>query len=168
MEDLMPTRLHISDLSVEPYTYEEEFEGHALIITARVALSDEDGRRLKDLIAGRNYYPVVREGVNDEVREMRFGQVPWSQHGDTTKYLLTLVERPFDDEGPQPSLGEPQASNVERALASCVGIVDALLDTLVTRGILTGEERNEIRSKADTQTFEHRFGFSRVDDIDLW
>jgi len=44
MEDFMPTRLHISDLSVEPYTYEEEFQGDALIITARVALSDEDGR----------------------------------------------------------------------------------------------------------------------------
>ncbi len=32
----MPTRLFVDDLNLKPYTYEEEFDKDALILTARV------------------------------------------------------------------------------------------------------------------------------------
>lgn len=168
-EELMPTRLVVDDLNLKPYTYEEEFDKDVLIITARVVPSEAEGRRLRELVVAKDYYPVVREGLGQEARAMRFGLVVWSRQEGTTKYLLTLVEKLYDEDAPQIHPGEPQVPNLVRLLSTALGVLDALLEALVTKGVLSEVERDAIRSEGDAQRDERRWAFLEVEDIDaMW
>jgi len=170
-EELMPTSLHIDELVLRPHKYEEEFDREALIISAWTSTNEADSQRLKDLVARRDFYPVVRVGISEEIREMRFGAVLWSEDGASTKHRITLVERIYDEQhDSSPGVGEPEASNVERSLATGLGMIDGLLETLGAKEILTPEEIAGIRLKAEEeiQIFDKRWAFRRVEDADKW
>jgi len=82
VETLAPSKLTLGDLEVVPYKYRETIKaigtsGEGILdIIARVALSPEQEAQLHNLPL---YFNVVRWGVNSEPKEMRFGQVMWSQ-----------------------------------------------------------------------------------------
>lgn len=168
-EELVASRLMIQDVTVEPYEYKEEFPDDTLLILAKTQVDRGIAEQLEQLILRRDYYPVIREGVTDETREMRFGQVLWSEHGERRKYDITLVDRRYDDQPKNhPPLMEPQQSNVEKHLARSEALLEHLLGLLERRGVLTGDEIQELRGRAKEDTSRYRRQFSKVEDVDSW
>ena len=65
-------RLLIDDLILRPYFYEEEFDCDDLSVKSRVMVSPDQDARLRMIMKDDGYFSVVRRGINEEPREMRF------------------------------------------------------------------------------------------------
>jgi hypothetical protein len=74
-EELKLDSLQVADIDLQPYWSVERFDGDALIITARVEVDAATEQALRNL---PQYFPVIRKGISDELRTMRFGQILWS------------------------------------------------------------------------------------------
>jgi len=168
-EELRVSSLTLGGFSLQPYSYEEKFDGDALIIEARVLLSETQYVELKKLMkAAELYFPVVRHGISEEPREMRFGKMLWSKHEDGIKHELLLVEKIYDETKERRSalLFEPEMSHVQDMTAQQEEILEELITALVDKGLLRMEEINDIRARATRRTWERKREFYRVDDID--
>ena len=167
MEELKVSSLALGGLSLQPYSYEEKFDGDALIIKARVLLSEKQYAELKELMKGERYFPVIRHGISDEPREMRFGTMRWSKHEDSIKHELLLVERSYDEAKERFSgLFEPEMSRMQHMIADHVEILEELFTTLINKGLLEVEEASDIRARAAQRIWERKKELYRVDDID--
>jgi hypothetical protein len=166
VEDWQVTQLVLGDWGLTPYKYHEEFDGDALIAQARVELTADEYEKL---FAMPKYFPVVRKGIDDEPREMRFGQLLWSQSGDKYRVELYLVEKKHDDTDRIRSFLEPQSSNDARRIVYSSIVLDRLIDSLVTKGILSAEEGEKMRNIDDERQVELEMAKrNRVDDLDKW
>jgi len=72
IEDLMAQSLRLNDIILCPYSYEEEFDGDELCIRSRVMVTPEQDARLRLLMKDDGYFSVVRHGICEQPREMRF------------------------------------------------------------------------------------------------
>lgn len=167
IEELEVSSLALGGFSVQPYLYEERFDGDALIIEANVLLSDKQYMELKELMKGSRYFPVIRHGISNESKEMRFGLMRWSKHDEGIKHELLLVEKSYDEANKRfGGLYEPQMSNIQHMVAECTELLDELLTTLVNKSLLSKEEEDNIRIKAATRIWERKRELFLVDDID--
>jgi hypothetical protein len=167
-EDLRIEKLILADMALFPYSYREEFDCDELCIWARVQVSGEEERKLRELLKLGGCFSVVRQGISEEPREMRFGRnMNWSRHGESAKYELVLI-----DKGPGKldlSPSDPASSQMARVLsqaASQAEVMDGLLNSLVARGILSNDDLRDLRQKADDRAFEREMLFFEVDDLD--
>jgi hypothetical protein len=167
-EDLKLENLSLNDLLLCPYYYEEEFDCDDLSIKSRVMVSPEQDARLRLMMKDEGYFNVVRRGISDEPREMRFSNtILWSRHGNRFKYEIILVDRSYDErDRPLASLFQPQMSRMQSAVAAQAEMVEAMLETMVTRKYLTEGDVAEMRKKAAERIWDRKREFFEVRDID--
>jgi hypothetical protein len=165
VEDWHVTQLLLDGWGLTPYKYHEEFDGDALIAQARVELTADEYEKL---FAMPKYFPVVRKGIDDEPREMRFGQTLWSQSGDKYRVELYLVEKKHDEKDHGHGLFEPQFSNDARRIAYSAILLDRLIHSLVTKGIMSDEESRTLKDVSDEEIRRETEKRNRVDDLDKW
>jgi hypothetical protein len=152
-EEVLATRLVLdSRVSMTPDRYLERLDEGALVIEALVSVSGDNDAALEALIikgaADREarYFPVIREGVQDEARPMRFGRCLWSKgEGDVTRHLLVLVDQSIDERDDSDSIGrrvltEPQLTRALEAIVQLQAQVAQLVDRLVAAGLMSPDE----------------------------
>ncbi|MCK4376801.1 MAG: hypothetical protein KAV97_01110 [Actinomycetia bacterium] len=172
IEDLHIDSLIIDKLTFHPYSYNEEFVRDALIIDAKVNLSELQFTEVKKLIEKNDYFKVVRYGISDEPREMKPGLPLWSKHKDTIKYCFTLSEKKYFETQKKNLFDKllsklsQRISNMGFLLAKQDGILKELLTILSSKKVLTNEEITEIKEKASNQTRSREIDFYQVKDID--
>ncbi len=167
-EELKLELLSLNGITLYPYYYEEEFDCDDLSIKSRVMVSPEQDAHLRMLMKENGYFQVVRIGINEVPREMRFSNtILWSRHGNKFKYEIILVDRSYDErDRPLARLFQPQMSRMQSAVASQAEMVEAMLETLVTRKYLTEGDVAEMRKKAAERLWDRKREFFEVKDID--
>ena len=135
-------KLVLPGLELEPYEYQEVLEDGALYIRARARLSADDVAHLRQLVQGATYFPVTRQGVSDEARDMRFGALPWSKEMDNIKQEITLIDRQHDEAPPfSVDITHVHSQNLQRRVEVLSGAFRRLVSILVTKNVLTMEEQ---------------------------
>jgi len=167
-EELQIDCLLIDDLILRPYFYEEEFDCDDLSVKSRIMVTPDQDARLRMMMKDDGYFSVVRRGINEDPREMRFSNtILWSRHGNKFKYELILVDRSYDErDRPLARLFQPQMSRMQSAVAAQAEMVEAMLETMVTRKYLTEGDVAEMRKKAAERVWDRRREFFEVRDID--
>jgi hypothetical protein len=165
-EELKLDALQIEELTVQPYRYEESFDGDALILTARVQI---DASTLEALRALPKYFPVVRKGISDGPRSMRFGQVVWSSDDENQfKIHATVVEQVYDTTRSSNGFLEPRFGNVMDSLVSTNARFKALMDVLEAKAVITADEKEKIIDVPTDEVRRRILQFDRVLDVDGW
>lgn len=167
-EELELEKLSLNGIVLFPYYYEEEFDCDDLSIKSRVMVSPEQDARLRMLMKENGYFWVERQGINNVPREMRFSNtILWSRHGNKFKYEIILVDKSYDErDRPLARLFQPQMSRMQSVVASQAEMVEAILETLVTRKYLTEVDVAEMRKKAAERVWDRKREFFEVKDID--
>jgi hypothetical protein len=168
IEDLKIENLVIDGWELIPYKYSEEFDDKGVLtIYARVELTEADDGRLRKMPM---YFQVVRKGINGAPREMRFGQILWSKKENDEKYRIrfVLVDKAADEHGLHRGLFEPQFGNVADTAAVVRLRLSALLDKLVAKALLSGEEAEAIRTVDNDVLDKELLENDRVGDLDGW
>jgi hypothetical protein len=167
-EELKLETLSLNGIALFPYYYEEEFDCDDLSIKSRVMVSPEQDAHLRMLMKENGYFWVERQGINSVPREMRFSNtILWSRHGNKFKYEIILVDKSYDErDRPLARLFQPQMSRMQSVVASQAEMVEAMLETLVTRKYLTEVDVAEMRKKAAERVWDRKREFFEVKDID--
>ena len=117
----------------------------------------------------KGYFPVVRHGISDETREMRFGESLWSRHDDGKKHSLHLVEKSYDEDGElRRGIFQPEMSIMQDFIARHDEIIQEMLTSLIRKGILESEEAEALRKRASERVWDKKRDFYSVEDIDEW
>jgi hypothetical protein len=174
LEGLEPSELVIGGLPVVPYRFTEEVHASsgAIIIECRVAVDAEAQSRLLDLLSrGREYFDVIRHGIEDEPRRMRFGHCFWSEaESGSAKHQLLLVEDLYDDHGDglrSPDARQPQLGNALRKVAMLEATIETLLDHFGD-DVLDQAARESIRAVAKDRADRVELELYKVADVDEW
>lgn len=164
-EDLIIDTLIIDGIELRPYFYEEHSDGPGIEVNARVRLSTEENQQLRKLIAAGEYHKVIRRGISDEPREMRFGAPIWSKDGDHVKHKIILIEKILDEIHGFMEL-DPTGFNVRQQLSYIRGFVKSLSDMLSEKGIISAEEAEKLHEKALEEVADHHIDLYEAEDID--
>jgi hypothetical protein len=165
-EKLMTESLKLGDMAVHPYRYMETISQDALVLTIRATV---DATTLQTLRALPLYFPVVREGISDEPRSMRFGAVIWSSADEQEfKIQATIVEEKYDAKGNQHSFLEPMLGNLMKSVSSTNARFKTLVQILLSKGLITEEEKANIVEVSDEELRRRNYEFDRVVDVDEW
>lgn len=168
VEELKVDELALNDLALSPYFYEEEFDCDDLSIKARVIVTQSQDRQLREMIEASDYISVVRGGLCDLPREMRFSRtILWSRHKEGIKYELILVDKSYDErDRPLSRLFQPQMSRMQEMVAIQAEMIEGMMAVLQEKGLIDAEEIERIRSKAASRASDQAREFFRVEDID--
>ena len=79
-----------------------------------VELSQDEEERLHAL---PKYFEVIRKGINENPRSMRFGQLLWAKKGEKSRIQLFLVDTAYDEQKNGHGLDEPRSTNVAKSAA---------------------------------------------------
>ena len=170
-ENVNPTEIVLDGLTLRPYKFVERAEDEGVTIQVRVKVDragrEELEKRLKaDDRAPGGYFDVVRRGVQETPRLMRFGGCTWSEDGSETKYDLTLVEQAVDaNRVPFPEFYR-EIPNMRSEIALARNLMAELLDTLVESGSLSAEQRSAIEDRAKAGLWTRHWALFKLDDID--
>jgi len=168
-ERLQIDRLEIGEMSFGPHRYEEEFDGSGtLMIHAYLRVSGDGWKRLKAMPL---YFPVVRHGINETPREMRFGEVLWSStdNADSYKLRVVLVDHHYDELHPNShGLLDPFRTNAEFLLAETSLLTERLLEALISKGVFDRAQVASMRKEVEDSMLNKRWDFRRVQDADEW
>lgn len=157
--------LRLNDFEILPYSYKEDFDDKGCLrIDARARLDPDQLKRLRSL---PQYFSVVRKGINDTPREMRFGRLLWSSHTDFVKHDIYLVDRAMDAEK-RPALFQPELSHFATRISQQWGLIDGIFSALKAKGVLDDTCIQQIREQAISETEGHLPEFTRVTDLDEW
>jgi hypothetical protein len=167
-EDLKVEGLMLNGLLLIPYFYEEEFDCDDLNIKARVMVTPEQDAQLRKMIKTPDYISVVRAGLCDDPREMRFSKtILWSEHCEGIKYELILVDRSYDErDRPLARLFQPQMSRMQEMMAAQAEMIEEMIAIIHKKGLLNAEEIEHMRSEAEAKASDRAREFFRVEDID--
>ncbi len=171
-ESLIPKELVLDGLSLHPYTYEERAEAAGgIVISTHVRVDSAAREQLEAKLRAVHrvpgaYFDVVRAGIQDTARRMRFGRCLWSEHDTDTKYDLTLVEKTVDDTSPPIPDFYPELPNMRRDIALARNLISELLDSLVESGSLPAEGRSAIEERAQAGLWQRTWSLFKLDNID--
>jgi hypothetical protein len=165
-EELALQELLVDGVALHPYEYRESFNGDELTIRAKLVGSRKEVLRLRNLLRTRDAFPVVRRGIQDTPREMRFGVAEWSLHEGQIRYRMVLVDKGADLSA-HPELVRVAAENTRSAAAFYMNFVENLAQLLEARGLLPAELIEAARTAAHEQAGQTRREFWRVPDVDL-
>jgi hypothetical protein len=107
-EQLQPSAVAFDQIEITPYAYEERLDddtGIVIDLKTRVDSATHamlQAMILQDAESYPSYFPVVRRGLQETPRMMRFGKCTWSAHEGEFKHHLVLVEQVLDERGPHP------------------------------------------------------------------
>jgi hypothetical protein len=169
-EQLTIEKLIVGDIELEPYSYKEVFENGSLVIHARVLFTNEQKDALNKLKRDpeRPYFPVVRQGIDNQPRLMRLGQTLWSRNDDEIKYQLVLVDKAYDDTKTSPGILQPQFPIMQNMVATTVEYLLELTNLLVTKGVITAEEQKKLDKTSDDKIDARLEEFDQVRNLDDW
>ncbi len=168
IEELKIESLIISGIEFFPYEYSEKFHNDALVIKAKVKSPSIQIDKLTENTKNKTYFPVIRKGISNEVKNMRFGKELWSKHDDTIKYALRLVDKSYDKNKDKfKGLFYPEMDNMIDLLAYIGNYIDELSELLIAKKILSAKEIESLNTKAKERLSEKISEFYRVKDIDL-
>jgi len=189
IEKLKIDSLVIAGVEVIPYEFTETYD-NAIIIQAKIKLSKEDAEKLDMATKGNKYFDVIRKGISDEVKKMRFGKIIWSENdgfisiSDEVKKMrfgkiiwsendgfikkdIVLVEDTYDNkESPLSKFLQPEFSNIMDMLSYIKNLNDELLKLLISKGQLSAEELEQIETVAKNNIRATTKEYYRVEDID--
>jgi hypothetical protein len=179
-ESLQADLVRFEGLELTPSLYEErEKEDGVVAIEFQATLSSEETDRLRALQADsseerQRYWPVVRVGVSEQSRSMRFGRVLWSKRDDgNIEHKITLVDEAHDS-APQnvtPYLsmaGEPHLGHTMGGVADLAGQFDALLEVLERGKLVDAEAIRQIREAGIEARRTRSYTFYEVRDVSSW
>ncbi len=169
VEELKIESLIISGIEFSAYEYSERFYDKSLMIYAKIKLTSNEINKLIIEKYSKNeiYFPVIRKGINDEEKIMRFGQTFWSLTNGDYKFDLTLVEKSYDEsEKKFKSHFGSKELNVEKFLAYNNNYLDELIKLLISKKLLSNKEVELIKNKANDNVEERIRDFYKVNDID--
>jgi len=158
--------LVIDGWELKPYKYEENFiSDDALQIIARVEVTAEEKNRIRDM---PEYFSVVRKGIQDEPREMRFGPCLWSPHGDRFRIGLRLIDKKYDEKNCSHGFNEPRETNLTGRTIRTSMELRRLLDLLVAKSVLSQTDVDQIRNLGETQVSREVWTRDYVKNLDEW
>lgn len=166
VEDIEPTSVELLGLDLVPYEYEERVDHDGIEIEMKVRVTQTENELLEEHIAKSGFFPVIRHGIEERPREMRFGQCIWSEDGEHIKHRLVLVEKPVHEADPYPDLTWPQGFRTQEMTAGTREMVEALLALFVEKNVLSNDEIEDIRNRAEAGIQKRFRRLFRVDDID--
>lgn len=181
-EDLEIKKLVIDDLELEPYEYEEEYipilqQNEYLKIHFKAKVNYSKFMKLfnSDLNSEPNsepkYFEVTREGINDNIVNMRFGRIIWSNLEDTEKVKIDIyLFEKFYDHNRENSLGkkQPKFDNLIDKTVYKNKLFDILIDYLIDEDILSKAKFKELKEKAKEKRNEGIFELREVSDVDKY
>jgi hypothetical protein len=173
-EHLQPTAVVVDGVELAPYAYEETIEHDgAIVIDLKARVVDPAHTELQALITRHSadypsYFPVVRKGLQDTPRTMRFGKCTWSAHDGEFKHNLFLVEDAYDRDEPGPlmPLDYPEGRRGREMAAKALTLVTELLRVLEAKGAVDADEVRQLTAAAEQQVQGLSWELSRMDDID--
>lgn len=144
----------------------------ALIIDAKVRLTEDELDWLWDRKGQREpdrYFPVVRQGVTDDPRRMRFGRILWDRK-DGVRAHVVLVEETYDldPRNWRPLLSRPDEEGMREQFLELQEQVDRLFEVLVSREVMTSEEVANLKMPDAAASWRRERSLYEVDDIDKW
>lgn len=151
-EELKTDIIIIEGIKNEVLKYKEEFDKHnkAIIIKAVIKNTEEQREKIKEAIGEKEYFKVVRPGINDDELEMRFGKTIWSKHGNYIKRNIILVERIYDDNDKiRKPLFWPELRNMMEMLAKNITYIENLEKILQDNNILDSSEIEKLKKTVD-------------------
>jgi hypothetical protein len=165
-EELLLQELVIGDVRLFPYEYREVFTGDELTIQAKLVGTKSEILRLRALLKHHSSFPVVRRGISEEPREMRFGVAEWSEHDARIKVRVILVDRStvLSD---HPELSRIDEQNSRSAAMFYMNFAEGLAALLEAKGILSAQEIEGVRAMARDTLWQARREFWRVPNVDL-
>jgi len=166
VEELAIDSLVIAGFEVVPYEFNESYDD-AIIINSKIKLSKEDAEKLDMATKENIYLDVIRKGISDEVKKMRFGKVIWSENDGYIKKDIVLVEDVYDNkESSISKFFEPEFSNIMNILAYVYNLNEELFKLLMSKGQLSTEELEQTKEMAKNNIRETTKKYYRVEDID--
>ncbi len=170
-EHLQPTSVVVDGFELVPYAYEETVEGDgALVIDLKARMDGPAHAELQAIIMRRSandsYFPMVRKGLQDAPRTMRFGGCTWSTHDGEFKHRLVLVEEAYDQGEPLAPLDYPEGRRGREVAAKALTLVTELVRVLEAKGALNTDEVRQLTAAAEQRAKELKPEFRRVDDVD--
>jgi hypothetical protein len=115
-----------------------------------------------------DYLQVVRKGIQDEPRTMRFGPCLWSPHGDNFRIGLRLIDKKYDEKDRSHGFNEPRESNVTARTIRTSMELRGLLDLLIAKGVLSQADVDQIQNLDKTQVNREVWTRDYVQDLDEW
>ena len=173
VEQLRPEHVEIGDLVLQPSKYLEQADGEGITIELRAPLSEADEAAFRELYRTADtrpeYMAVVRVGVEDRPRSMRFGKIFWHRRDGRADVSITLVED-ICDQGVKPFIGfaEPELTHALIWGATVQAQFDALLDELRAVGVLDAAVEARIRAAGEGAYARRRWDAHQVADLDVW
>jgi hypothetical protein len=173
-EHLQPTAVVVDGVELTPYAYEETIEHDgAIMIDLKARVVDPAHTELQALITRHSadypsYFLVLRKGLQDTPRAMRFGKCTWSAHDREFKHNLFLVEDAYDRDEPEPllPLDYPEGRRGREMAAKALTLVTELLRVLEAKGAIDPDEVRQLTAAAERQVQGLSRELSRMDDID--
>ncbi len=135
-------------------------------VRARVKFSSEEFKNFEKMLYGGDSFLVVREGINDEPREMRFGKTIWSENDEVIKFQIYLIDRSHDTGEKSLGLFEPEMTNIQAMLIRTTESLINLLNILEKKALLTSEERQSVKDIEREHLLSRISMFSEVDNLD--
>jgi hypothetical protein len=175
-ERVQANAIEFEGLSLKPSRYEERADDDGVAISLRARLTPAETEKVRDLqqrpsTEDELYFPVVRRGVSDEPRRMRFGRVLWQALEDgNADYDITLVDESLDKEPRSGfgAIGEPHTGHLLNAVEQLLGERDALLDALKSAGVLDDAAVERVHQAGAHAVGKRRYRFYQVDDLSGW
>jgi hypothetical protein len=164
-ESLQPTALILDGWALKPYKYAEEFIGSVLQITARIEVTAEEKDRFRDM---PECFQVVREGVDERSRMMRFGQCLWARSGENFRIGFWLFDKELYDKERTHGFNEPRQSNTVARIIRTSMELRGLLGLLVEKGVLSQADVEKVQNLDRKEVSLETWTQDYVADLDEW
>ncbi|NMM61190.1 hypothetical protein HBE96_00415 [Clostridium sp. P21] len=167
-EELKIDTLVIEGQDIKPYYYEEQVDKDSIIISTKIKITDDELSKLKESVKGKQYFDVVRKGIDDKPIQMRYGKVLWSQHNSFTKQYITLVEKSYDMNNTDNFKGMyyPEFNNMQEILIYSSEYLENLTNLLIEKNILSETEVEKVKSDTKENLNNKFRELYKVKDID--
>lgn len=165
-ETVEPEAVSLASMRLLPTRYAEDLNlDGKRTISITVVVSAEEEQALRVLLRDSDTIPVVRHGVSDAPLEMQAGAIVHSAEPDGLRKVRFHLFEPSDSRGPL-ALWAVIQGNVERELGAERHRTRLLVDTLVSKGVLTAEEAEAVGKPDDEAVADFLYSLSEVDDAD--
>jgi hypothetical protein len=172
-EQLQPSAVALDQIEITPYAYEERFDDDTgIVIDLKTRVDGTAHAMLQAMILQdaesypSYFFPVVRKGLQETPRMMRFGKCTWSAHNSEFKH--NLVEQVLDERGPDPFallLNYPEERRTRQVAGKAHAFVTELLRVLEAKVVLNPGDVQQLNAAAEQHRKELAFEFFRMDDI---
>lgn len=165
--DIKLEALEICDLMLNPYEVEQNYD-NGITMRASVRVNEDELNKIREIQYRNDYFSVIRHGISEKRISMRFGKNVWSEHEGMYKVKLILIEECYDSDNNYRASYDPELPNMKRMLAYQKDLNDRLITLLLSKGIVSEEEIENIRVQAKNNYNETNELFYKVKDIDKY